>query len=78
MIFARGILAGVAALVVTVVIIYALAVGVPRILDLIPHSDGGVFVYSIGPFPRWPLVVAALFIFCAGFYWSFRRARRHR
>ena len=80
MIFVKSFLAGVAALVMAAFLIYGLAVGVPRILELTspPLGEGGIFMYGIGPFPMWPLLVAALFIFGSGFYWSFRRARHRR
>ena len=39
---------------------------------------GGMGVYEVGPFPMWPVVVVALLIFCGGFSWGLRRARRHR
>jgi len=80
MIFAKSFLAGVTALIMAAFLIYGLAVGVPRILELtpFPFGNGGSAVYGIGPFPMWPLLVAALFIFGSGFYWSFRRARQRR
>jgi hypothetical protein len=78
MIFVKSFFAGVAALIMAALPIYGLAVVVPRILELVPHGEGGMFVYEVGPFPIWPLVVAALLIFCSGFYWNFRRAQRDR
>jgi hypothetical protein len=78
MIFVKSTLAGVAAVIIAALVIYGLAVGVPRIMELIPSREGGIGVYSVGPFPMWPLGVAALLIFSGGFYWSFRRATRHR
>ena len=80
MIYVKSTLAGLAAVIMFTLIIYALTVGVPRILELIPipHREGGVFVYSVGPFPIWPLGVVALLIFCGGFCWGFRRAQHHR
>ena len=78
MVFVKSALAGAAAVIIAALVIYGLAVGVPRILELIPSSEGGIGFYSIGPFPMWPLGVVALLIFSGGFYWSFRRATRHR
>jgi hypothetical protein len=78
MIFVKSTLAGVAALIMAALTIYALAVGVPLILELIPSREGGIGSYIVGPFPMWPLVVVALLIFSGGFYWSFRRATRNR
>jgi hypothetical protein len=77
MIIVKSILAGMAALIMAALIIYALAVGVPRLLELIPRREGGVGVYMVGPYPMWPVAVGALIVFCGGFYWNFRRARRH-
>ena len=59
MIFLKSTLAGVAALIIVALVIYALAIGVPRILELIPSREGGIGVYSAGPFPMWPLGVVA-------------------
>jgi hypothetical protein len=73
MIFVKSTLAGVAAVITAALIIYALAVGVPGLLELIPPREGGMFMYSVGPFSVWLLVVPAFFIFCGGFYWCFRR-----
>lgn len=78
MIFLKSTLAGVAALIIVALVIYALAIGVPRILELIPSREGGIGVYSAGPFPMWPLGVVAFLIFSGGFYWGFRRATHHR
>ncbi len=78
MIFVKSTLAGVAAVITAALVIYGLAVGVPRILELIPSREGGIGFYSVGPFPMWPLGVVALLIFSGGFYWNFRRATRHR
>jgi hypothetical protein len=78
MIFVKSTLAGVAALIVAALTIYALAVGVPLVLELIPSREGGMGAYTVGPFPMWALSLPALLIFSGGFYWSFRRARRHR
>ena len=78
MIFVKSTLAGVAAVIIASLVIYGLAAGVPRILELIPSREGGIGFYSVGPFPMWPLGVVALLIFSGGFYWSFRRATRHR
>jgi hypothetical protein len=78
MIFVKSTLAGVAALIIAALIIYALAVGVPFVLELIPSREGGMGVYTVGPFPMWALALPARLIFSGGFYWSFRRARRHR
>jgi hypothetical protein len=78
MIFVKSTLAGVAAVITAALVIYGLAVGVPRILELIPSREGGIGGYSFGPFPMWPLGVVALLIFSGGFYWSFRRATRNR
>ena len=78
MIFVRSTLAGVAAVIVAALMIYGLAVRVPRILELIPSREGGIGVYEVGPFPMWPLGVVALLIFSGGFCWNFRRATRHR
>jgi|HubBroStandDraft_1064217.scaffolds.fasta_scaffold262063_2 hypothetical protein len=78
MIFVKSALAGVAAVIIAALLIYGLAVGVPRILELIPSREGGIYSYSVGPFPMWPLGVVVFLIFSGGFYWSFRRAARHR
>jgi hypothetical protein len=78
MIFVKSTLAGVAAVIIAALVIYGLAVAVPRILELIPSREGGLGFYSVGPFPMWPLGVVALLIFSGGFYWGFRRATRHR
>jgi hypothetical protein len=80
MIFVKSLLAGVTALIMAAFLIYGLAVGLPRILELIPLplGEGGIFYIGIGPFPMWPLLVAALFIFGSAFYWNFRRARHRR
>jgi hypothetical protein len=75
MIFVKSTFAGVAALIMAAPIVYALAVGVPRVLELIPSREGGIGVYE---FPMWPLAVVALLIFSVGCYWGFRRARCHR
>jgi hypothetical protein len=77
MLFVRGTLAGLATVIVAALAIYGLAVGVPRILELMPSREGGIYFYSVGPFPMWPLGVVALLIFSGGLYWSFRRATRH-
>jgi hypothetical protein len=50
MIFVKSTLAGVAALIMAVLIIYALALGGPRILELIPSREGSSMLYSVGPF----------------------------
>jgi hypothetical protein len=76
MIFIKSTLAGVAAVITAALVIYGLAVGVPRILELISSREGGTGAYSVGPFPMWPLGVVALLIFSGGFFWSFRRATR--
>jgi hypothetical protein len=78
MIFVKSTLAGVAAESMAALVIYGLAVGVPRILELLPSCEGGIYFCSVGPFPMWPLGILALLIFSGGFYWSFRRATRHR
>ena len=77
-IFARSLLAGLAALIMAVLVLFLLAVCVPRILELIPLDEGGLGVFMVGPFPIWPLAIVAVLIFCSGFYWSLRRAHRHR
>lgn len=77
MIYAKSLPAGVAALIVAALIIYALAVGVPLVMELIPSRKGGIGTYVIGPWiPIWSVAVGALLVFSAGFYWTFRRARR--
>jgi hypothetical protein len=53
-------------------------VGLPRHMPRILISHGGIGSYGIGPFPIWPVGVAALLIFGSGFYWNFRRSRRYR
>ena len=78
MIFVKSILGGVVALIVAALIIYALAAGVPRVLELIPGGEGGIGVYSVAPFPLWLLVIVTLLVFSGGFYRGFRRARRFR
>src|SRR5271154_1040958 len=70
MIFVKSTLAGVAAVIIAALVIYGLAVGVPLILERMPSREGGVGVYSVGPFPMWPLGAVALLIFSGGFYWS--------
>jgi len=75
MILVKSTLAGVAALITAALATYGLAVGVPRILELVPSREGGTGVFF---FPVWPLMVVALLIFSGGFYWGFRRAQRHR
>jgi hypothetical protein len=52
-------------------------VGLPRMPPIL-IGDGGIWSYGIGPFPIWPVGVAALLIFGSGFYWNFRGSRRHR
>jgi hypothetical protein len=78
MIYVKSALAGVAAVIIAALMIYGLAVGVPRILELIPSREGGMGFYSVGPFPMWPVGVVVLLIFSGGFYWNFRRATRRR
>jgi len=78
MIFVKSTLAGLAAVIIAALVIYGLGTGVPRILELMPSREGGIGVYSVGPFPMWPAVIVVLLIFFGGFYWSFRRAPRRR
>jgi hypothetical protein len=78
MIIVKSTLAGLAAVILAALAMYGLAVAVPTMLELIPAREGGIGVSSVGPFPWWPLGVAALLIFAGGFYWTFRRAARHR
>ena len=77
MIFVKSTLAGVAALIVAALITYGLALGVPRILGMMPGREDSGMTYGV-LFPMWRLVVVALLIFSGGFYWGFRRAQRHR
>ena len=79
MIFVKGVLAGAAALGVTAAVIFGLAVGVPRILELLPPTnEGGAGVWAFGPFSKSWLIAAALLIFGGGFYWNFRRSLPNR
>ena len=78
MIFVKSALVGVAAVIIAALVIFGLAVGVSRILELIPSREGEIGFYSVGPFPMWPLGVVALLIFSGGFYWSLRRGTRYR
>jgi hypothetical protein len=79
MIFLKAVLAGAAALGITAAVLFGLAVVVPRILELFPPSgEGGVGVWESSWLSMWWLLAAALFIFAAGFYWSFRRSLRTR
>jgi hypothetical protein len=75
MIFIKSLLAGLAALIVAISAIYAIAIVVPRVLELMPPGQGGIGVYEVGPFPLWPLGAGALLTFAGGFYWSFRAGR---
>src|SRR5215472_17092386 len=50
MVFVKSALAGAAAVIIAALVIYGLAVGVPRILELIPSREGGMGFYSVGPF----------------------------
>jgi len=77
MIFIKSTLAGVAALTIATLIICACRRRAPH-LGTDTEPRGGMGVYEVGPFPMWPLVVVALLIFCGGFSWGLRRARRHR
>jgi H+/Cl- antiporter ClcA len=75
----KCVLGGVAALVLVALIVFALALGAPRAMELLPSGEGGVGVYEIGPWiPLWSVAVVALSVFAAGFYWTFRRVRRRR
>ena len=75
----KGFLAGAATLGVTVAVLFGLAVGVPRVLELLPPTnEGGVGVWLFGPFSKWWFIAAALLIFGGGFYWSLRRSLRTR
>ena len=71
MIFLKSTLAGVAALILAVLMIYGLAIGVPRIVST------GPLLISLGPFEMWEVGVVALLIFSAGFCWTIRRTLRH-
>ena len=62
MIFVKSTLAGVAALIAAALMIYALSLGVPRILAMIPSHDGGGMIYGVS-FDMWQVGVVALFIF---------------
>jgi hypothetical protein len=79
MIYVKSFLAGVAALILAaVIIIVALFLAGP-ILELLPHRDeGGVAfdVYGVGSWLNiWVILLGALLIFAAGFYFAFRRSR---
>jgi len=80
MVYAKSFLVGVAALVLAVTIVLALAYGALAIhVEISARSgDGGVGAVEGSWIPLWPLAAVALSIFAAGFYWNFRRARRHR
>jgi hypothetical protein len=79
MMYLKCFLGGVAAVVLVALIVYALALGVPRVMELLPSGEGGMSVYEIGPWiPLWSVAVIALSVFAAGFYWTFRRVRRQR
>jgi len=79
MIFVKSTLADVAAVIIAAVI-YGLAAGVPRILELIPSRsrEGGMGFLQRRPFSNVAAWGVALLISSGGFYWSFRRATRHR
>ncbi len=75
----KGVLAGAATLGVTVAVLFGLAVGVPRVLELFPPTnENGMGVWEFGPFSKWWLIAGALLIFGGGFYWSLRRSLRTR
>jgi hypothetical protein len=75
----KGFLAGAATFGLTIAVLFGLAVGVPRVLELLPPTiEGGVGVWEFGPFSKGWLITAALLIFAGGFYWSLRRSLRTR
>jgi hypothetical protein len=79
MTYVKSFLGGVAALVLAALIGYALALGVPRVMELVLSGQGGIGVYEIAPWiPLWSIVVVALLVFAAGFYWTLRRVRHQR
>ena len=80
MIYIKSFLGGIAALIMAAFIVYALAFGVPRVMELLLTGEGGVGAYDVaGPWiPLWSLALAVLPVFAAGFYWTFRRVRRRR
>jgi hypothetical protein len=79
MIYIKCFLGGVAALVTVALILYALVLGVPRAMELLPSGEGGIGYDVVGPgIPLWSVALVALSVFAAGFFWTFRRVRRGR
>ena len=80
MIYVKSFLAGVAALMLTALIVVAVFFGAPimaLLRELLTHRDeGGVGFYVAGPWLHlWTILIVAPLIFVAAFYWAFRRSK---
>ena len=77
MLYVKSLLAGIATLLLAVVIVIVALFLAGPILELLPHRDqGGVAfdVYGVSPWLNiWVILIGALLIFAAGFYRAFRR-----
>ena len=80
MIYVKSLLAGLAALILTAMLIVGSLYLASFVIERIPSSgQGGVGfdVYENGPWVSiWVLAIAALCIFAAVSYWAFKRASR--
>jgi hypothetical protein len=77
MVYVKSFLTGVASLALAVLIVLALAFVAVQMMEW-RSPDGGIFAIGVTNFRPWRIAAIALSIFGAGFYWSFRRSRRHR
>jgi hypothetical protein len=76
MIYVKSFLVGVAALIVTALIVGAFFLAAP-VMALMKHqAEGGVDFYVNRPFiPAWAILIVAAIIFATAFYWSFKRSK---
>ena len=74
MIFVKSLLAGVAALVLYLLLAGAIVWRLLAPLKLPPiRADAGGFTWG-GPWiPIWPIPIGAVLVFAAAFYWIFKR-----
>jgi H+/Cl- antiporter ClcA len=80
MIYVKSFLAGVAALIIAALITVAAFFAAPimeLLAELLAHRDVGIVSFYVNsPFLHiWTLLVGALLIFAAGFYWAFKRSK---